>query len=392
MKLQSEIAPDLWEAVSTPYESKQYSRAVLEAFAYLRDRIRDRADVDGDGVRLVNEALSGDKPRLFLNKHETESERDAQAGFAEILRGLFKGIRNVYTHERIEVSQETADAVIVFLNYCATVIQKGKGPFVLDEWIERVLDPLFVETEEYADGLVEEVPPKRYSEVLTELYKQRQPAEVKELRNLRLIFRCLVDRAGDEKVGDLIATASGELKRTRDDNTIFSAIFVLPPKLWPRIDKLARQRIENRLIRAIEQEMVAHAGGYQPSRLGFAARSLRGYFTLKDRLSEALLRKMDSDDVKHSAYVAEYFWEDLPFVSGESIGETLKDRWAESICKAVANSSVNGTVWKKLCESFSSMTEEWQSAILEKFKSMPDEYAELLQVARAPQSDLFGRS
>jgi len=150
MILQSEISPELWSAISSQYEAENYSDAILSALHHLRDMIRDVANLDSDGAPLIGQAFGGNSPRLRINRFETDTQKDEQRGFEQLLRGLYQGIRNPRTHERMEDKKQTADAIIVFVDYVIGVIGKAKGPFILEEWMNRVFDPDFVRSDRYA--------------------------------------------------------------------------------------------------------------------------------------------------------------------------------------------------------------------------------------------------
>lgn len=134
MNIQTEINPELWKAVAQSYESGVYKSAILEAIHYLSDILREKASIDGDGVGLVSQALGGENPRLRINKFQTETEKSEQKGLEQLLRGIYQGIRNPRSHEGGEDDQNTANSIILFINYIAEVISKSKEPFSLHAW------------------------------------------------------------------------------------------------------------------------------------------------------------------------------------------------------------------------------------------------------------------
>src|SRR5690348_572445 len=99
MNLRNEITQHLWNAIENVYEGGNYSHAILEAMHLLSNTLREKANIDGDGVSLVGQALGGDSPKLRLNRLQTDSERNIQKGIEQILRGLYVGIRNPRSHE-----------------------------------------------------------------------------------------------------------------------------------------------------------------------------------------------------------------------------------------------------------------------------------------------------
>ncbi|SRR6266540_2221313 len=161
MNLQKEIKSELWDAISKSHEADSYRNAILDAIHYLSDVLRERANVDGDGLSLVGQALGGDNPRLRINKFQTESEKNEQKGLEQIMRGIYQGIRNPRSHEQHEDNEENANAIILFINYILGIVSLAKEPFVIEEWSKRVFDPDFVASRRYATLLISEVPPKK---------------------------------------------------------------------------------------------------------------------------------------------------------------------------------------------------------------------------------------
>lgn len=89
--------------------------AVLEASKGVAEKIRVRCALSGDGAPLVDEALSGDEPRMRINAFRSESERSEQRGFANLLKGLFGTFRNPTAHSlRSEWPLSEEDALDLF--------------------------------------------------------------------------------------------------------------------------------------------------------------------------------------------------------------------------------------------------------------------------------------
>ena len=249
MNLRTEIKLELWDAISKQYESGLYSNAVVESIHYLSNVIRERANVDGDGISLVGQALGGDSPRLRINKFQTETEKNEQKGLEQILRGIYQGIRNPRSHEQYEDSQNTANSIILFIDYVLGIIGQAKEPFSLDEWISRVFDPNFVASVRYAKLLVSEVPPKKHIEALISMYRKTDRSNVD---NSTYVYNELFRVIGDSQLGEFITLVSDELKIAQHDVWIRINLQIFPNRLWPQINEIARLRIENKLIQSIK--------------------------------------------------------------------------------------------------------------------------------------------
>jgi uncharacterized protein (TIGR02391 family) len=63
----------------------------------------------------VDEALSGDNPRMRINSFATDSEKSEQRGFANLVKGLFGVFRNPTAHSpRVAWPMAEADALDLF--------------------------------------------------------------------------------------------------------------------------------------------------------------------------------------------------------------------------------------------------------------------------------------
>ena len=131
MNLQTVVREDLWKAIADTYTATNYSHAILDAMHHLSNVLRTKSNVDGDGAALVSQALGGDSPKLRINRLQTETERSVQKGLEQMLRGLYLAIRNPRSHEPIEDSKESADAIIHFIDYLLKIIAQSEELFTL---------------------------------------------------------------------------------------------------------------------------------------------------------------------------------------------------------------------------------------------------------------------
>jgi uncharacterized protein (TIGR02391 family) len=89
--------------------------AVLEASKSVAEKLRQRAGLQSDGAQLVDEALSGDTPRLTINAFTSDSEKSEQRGFTNLVKGLFGVFRNPTAHTpRVAWNMSEEDALDLF--------------------------------------------------------------------------------------------------------------------------------------------------------------------------------------------------------------------------------------------------------------------------------------
>jgi uncharacterized protein (TIGR02391 family) len=77
----------------------------------------------------VDEALSGDSPRLRINAFTSDSEKSEQKGFANLLKGLLGVFRNPTAHSpRLvwRMSEEDALDLFTFASYAHRRIDRAQ--------------------------------------------------------------------------------------------------------------------------------------------------------------------------------------------------------------------------------------------------------------------------
>jgi len=93
------IHPEVLKYCRAELLQDNYFHAVFEAAKGLAQRIRDMANVDGDGAALVDHVFSVERPLLAFNTLRTETEKSEHKGYAALLKGCFAAVRNPLAHE-----------------------------------------------------------------------------------------------------------------------------------------------------------------------------------------------------------------------------------------------------------------------------------------------------
>jgi uncharacterized protein (TIGR02391 family) len=373
MNLQTQIGRDLWLAIQSTYESENYSHAVLDAIHLLTQVLREKSGVDADGAALVGQALGGKPPRLRVNKLQTETEQNIQRGFEDMLRGIYRGIRNPRSHEQIEDRKDTADAIICFINYLLTILAESKPPFVLDEFLTRVFDPDFVASARYAELLAAEIPDGRLLDTMIVVYRRKHEGE---LSTVRLMGKAILERLNDNQTENFLTVVTDELLGTRDEKDIRVTLAILPPELWPKVGEVARLRIENKLVSSIsEGELDFSTGRTIPGKgtLGIWARDFLKHFTGGVSAWKAIRGGMQGDSGSR-AYIAKYFFEVLP--------DVCETTWQRNMCVAMmCKAAMDGEdqVRVALGDGYWEIPDDWRAAVDEYLKTDPELLKEIVE-------------
>lgn len=364
MNLQTHIRNSLWLAIQSTYQAGNYSHAILDAIHYLSNILRDKTGVDGDGAALAGQALGSDSPRLRINKLQTETERNEQRGIESILRGMYQAIRNPRSHEQLEDSQETADAIIYFINYLLGIIEKSEEPFVMSKFIGRVFDPDFYKSQHYAELLIAEIPANKRFDTLVAIYREKLSGDI---HNIGLVVYALLSKLADDQVRQYLDIVSDELSAISDEKEFRYNLRLLPPHLWEQLSEISRLRVENRVIRAI-REGEAVGDTCRRGALATWARDHFRYFKLKDQVGVAFLEKLESNDWHSRYYAVGMFLSQLPDV-------VLNPYRIQRCVKAISDNirAGNGEIRSSLIGGVHALPDNWQKQFVDSLKDLTDE-------------------
>ena len=306
MNLQAVISERLWLEIRSQYENRDFSGAILDAVHHLGALVRERTGLEADGVALIGQAFGGQNPKLKVNKLQTESEKNVQQGIEQILRGIYQAIRNPRSHEKTSDKQDDADAIIVFIDYLLRVIDQSKAPFSIESFLPRVFDPSFVAGARYSTLLIAEIPPKQRLDTFIKVFQSRETGECAKLQwFLQEMYNTLTP---DEQT-QALRIISEELEVTNSDSSIRTIIQVIDDDLWPHFSELARLRIEHKFVDSAKQGRYdKNVGKCLGGGLGTWSPRLFKHFSIKDQMSNVLLRKLMSESTPEQDYVLTFLF------------------------------------------------------------------------------------
>jgi uncharacterized protein (TIGR02391 family) len=122
---------DLLHSIVRKHALKQYQDghlrdAVLNSIVAVFDLIRERSNLKQDGQALVTEAFSIEKPHLIFSELDSESGRNDQKGFMQILIGAYIGVRNPKAHSLFhDLDHAKAAQYLIFASLLARRITEA---------------------------------------------------------------------------------------------------------------------------------------------------------------------------------------------------------------------------------------------------------------------------
>jgi uncharacterized protein (TIGR02391 family) len=109
------VHPDLLMFCRAELLADNYFHSVFEATKSIAEKVRDRSGSTLDGAALFDFAFGGTTPLLAINTLSTETERAEQAGFLNLLKGMFGTFRHPPGHApKIKWPIDETDALDLF--------------------------------------------------------------------------------------------------------------------------------------------------------------------------------------------------------------------------------------------------------------------------------------
>ena len=121
------LHPAIIEHSLGQFENGYMREAVLNSIMAIYDLVRSKTGLTQDGDKLIGKAFSTSDPFLIFSDLDTESGRNDQAGFMQILKGANQGIRNIKAHSLThDLTPEKTAQYLVFASLLARRIDEAE--------------------------------------------------------------------------------------------------------------------------------------------------------------------------------------------------------------------------------------------------------------------------
>lgn len=295
--------------VKPQMEAGHYTDAIKAAFIYLSGVIRDKSGEEGDGAQLVGKALSGDAPPIMLNRLGSPSEKDEQKGWQELVRGMYVGIRNPRNHEEWPDTEDWCLRILIMVDTVVKRLALAVPAFDADRIMSRILDPLFVETREYAQSLVSEIPSLELNGIYDKVFAHVRTGNIGKLK---FAAHALVGAMNAEQRTQAAKTVSQILVVEQDPGLLARVLAAMHPVLWSVLEEPVKDRVENAIIEDLRRGSYdIHWGARNQGTLGTWAITFGRHFKNKKRLAEAIQNRL-SESWYSQNYIGKYFLPSLP--------------------------------------------------------------------------------
>ncbi len=302
---------DLWDVIEKKYADEHYTNAILDSINYLGGVIREKANTTLDGDEMAKYVFSLNNPKIKLNKLQSKSEKSIQKGAMESISGLYSLIRNPRSHNIEKDSKKDADAIIKYIDYLLGLIIEADTNFSIDDFIEDVKDKHFVDSDEYAELLFNEIPEeKRYDSLLAMYYGLDSFLKAKH----KSLFQKLINSIVSEQRKDFLSIVSKDLQVTTKKSYVEKLLMIISSNDWAEISLRSRIRIEGIILECIEYSTDADWFEDFHSLATFSATRIND-FTNSSEIKDVIVSNIEKEDYDNMMFL--HYWDIISEVSAE---------------------------------------------------------------------------
>ena len=121
------LHPIIVQHALAKYRDGHLRNAVLDSIIAIFDLIRQKTGLSEDGDELIGKAFSLATPYLVLSEIESDSGKNEQKGFIQILKGAYQGIRNPNAHSlKHDLTQVEAAQYLVLASLLTRRIEEAE--------------------------------------------------------------------------------------------------------------------------------------------------------------------------------------------------------------------------------------------------------------------------
>jgi uncharacterized protein (TIGR02391 family) len=122
------LHPIIRDACADLFEGNHYRQGVLDAALALRDFVREESGLlETNDRTLISKALAGKHPRIVVSDAAGGQGTNMREGTAYLALGIFARLRNVLTHEKLEIEPHEAMEMVGLISRVARDVEGGRA-------------------------------------------------------------------------------------------------------------------------------------------------------------------------------------------------------------------------------------------------------------------------
>lgn len=348
MITKEQIREDLYKAIKNHYEQGDYTEALRDAMFFVKDLLQEKSGlVDKDNTKLIEASLLGKNAAIKINKYETESEVNFQEGVGFALKGLVMHLRNPISHDRIEYSEQDADAQLLYINYLINQIDKSSGRQLVTDWLEYLQSKSFTSSKLFAQELIKELPKKQQYDLLVTIWRERVSFESNSINHF---IDELVGKLSNQEKTNFVNIMNSELINCSGDKELSMMFHFFAKHFYLNLKTVVKIHIEDIVRKGIENGLYVNdkTVGTNSACATWANKCIES-FTTKDEVVKTIRNRFLYNE-NASKYIQKFF-SSYVNLEDEKILKELKDslkihlRWGDKYVYDIIESYHCNYIW-----------------------------------------------
>lgn len=367
--IRDNVNAGLWEAIEKPYERGDYQDVIRNAFIHLTEAIQSISGLDSDGPSLASRAFSFNLkesrgPLIQVTSLYTETDRSIQEGIMYSLMGLYSLARNPFAHQKRETDKDSADAIILYLDYVLKHFIDVKTTNTAVEFCDRIVNDQWITANAETLGeWIKTLPRRERLTAVIKLFHQRQWGD--NHKRIRLTIELLVSDLSEPEQNDFARAVSDSLESAQHPSEATLMVSITPSAILDLISTRSRMRLESMLLGEVkealyfpEKDVTSSSNATWLSRLlplKHSGNELRGIWA----------RKLKSENEAEANFIAKWLLKHIDHllildVTGDNLG-MVRYFSLNPINYPLARGNVYFA--KQLVAAYRNLPSEWQQAI-----------------------------
>lgn len=322
MITKEQLREDFYKAIKNHYEQSDYTEALRDAMFFVRDLLQEKSGfVNKDNTELVESSLLGKNAAIKINKYETKSEMNFQEGIGFALKGLVMHLRHPISHEKIEYSEQDADAQLLYINYLINQIDKSSGRSLITDWLDYLKSKNFTASKSFAQELIKELPKKQQYDLLVSIWRERYSFEP---HTIHFFVDELVSKLSAQEKISFVNIMNAELINCSGNNELSMMFHLFAKHFYNALKKVVKIHIEDIVKIGIENGLYVNdkAVGTYSVCATWADGCIESFTTKEDVLNVIRNRFFYSED--SNRYIR-YFFGEYVNLNNPEILNAMKD-------------------------------------------------------------------
>lgn len=305
MITQEQIRDDLYKAIKNHYDQGDYTEALRDAMFFVKDLLQEKSGlVDKDNTKLIESSLLGKNAAIKINKYETESEINFQEGIGFAFKGLVLHLRNPISHDRIEYSEQDADAQLLYINYLVNQIDNSSGRQLITDWLHYLQSKSFTSSKVFAKELIKELPKKQQYDLLVSIWRERSSFEQD---SINYFVDELVSNLSIQEKANFVNVMNSELINCLGDSDLSKMFHFFAKHFYDNLKKIVKIHVEDIVKKGIENGVCVDgkSRGDNAATATWAVDYIDLFITKNDIIKTIRKRFLNSEE--SSEYIQKFF-------------------------------------------------------------------------------------